>query len=185
MDLRRLGAGWYALQTKCKYEQIAATVLRNKGYEEFVPMYRAGLCPRRSNIGYSKERLRPLYPGYIFCRFNPEARGLIVTTPGVVKIVGCGSVPAVVSEAELENIRTMVRSDLTIHPCAYLTVGQRVRLVSGPLRGVEGILTRFKSELRVVVSIQVLQRSSGVEVDVDWIQPEPTALAPVMIRRSA
>jgi len=82
-----------------------------------------------------------------------------------------------VSEIEIENIRRILSSNLSVNSCAYLNVGQRVRVVSGPLTGVEGILARFKGQLRVVVSVHVLQRSSEVEVNLDWIQP---SLVPMM-----
>jgi transcriptional antiterminator NusG len=177
MDLSKLGPCWYALQTKSKHEHVVATILRNKGYEEFLPLCHPRLPMRHRENRLRREAIRPLYPGYIFCRFNPNARGPIVTTPGIVRILGCGSGPAVVSEIEIENIRRILTSNLTVNSCAYLNVGQHVRVVSGPLTGVEGILARFKGQFRVVVSVHVLQRSSEVEVNLDWIQP---SLAPIM-----
>jgi len=171
MDLSKLGSCWYALQTKSKHEHVVATILRNKGYEEFLPLCHPRPPMRHCDNQLRRGELRPLYPGYIFCRFNPNARGPIVTTPGIVRILGGGSGPAVVSEIEIENIRRILTSNLTVNSCAYLNVGQRVRVVSGPLRGVEGILARFKGQFRIVVSVHVLQRSSEVEVNLDWIQP--------------
>jgi transcription termination/antitermination protein NusG len=175
MDLSKSGSCWYALQIKSKHEHIVSTILRNKGYEEFLPLCHPGLRHRGNQL--HRDTLRPLYPGYIFCRFNPNAHGPIVTTPGVVRILGCGSGPAVVSEIEISNIRRILGSNLTVKPCPYLNVGQRVRVVSGPLIGVEGILARFKGQFRVVVSVHVLQRSSEVEVNLDWIQPSHVPMA--------
>ena len=160
MNLYKSGPCWYALQTKSKHEHIAATILRNKGYEEFLPLCHSRPPMRRRGNRLQREELRPLFPGYIFCRFNPDAQGPIVTTPGVVRILGCGSGPAIVSEIEIQNIRRILSSNLAVNSCAYLNVGQRIRVVSGPLMGVEGILARFKGQFRVVVSVHVLQRSS-------------------------
>jgi transcription termination/antitermination protein NusG len=179
MNLSKLGPCWYALQTKVKHEHIAAAILKNKGYEEFLPLCHQSPSVRDREEQLRREELRPLYPGYIFCRFNPNAQGRIVTTPGVVRILGYGTSPAVVSEIEIENIRKILASNLTFNSCAYLNIGQRVRLVSGPLKGVEGILARFKGHFKVVVSVHVLQRSSEVEVKLDWIQPSPMPMVKV------
>jgi transcription antitermination factor NusG len=114
---------------------------------------------------------KPLFPGYVFCRFNPKVRLPILTTPGVVAVVGFGNEPAPIEDEEIEAIQAVLRSGLNAEPCSYLREGQRVRVNQGSLSGLEGILTRKKSEWRMVVSVAMLQRSISVEIDREWIDP--------------
>jgi transcriptional antiterminator NusG len=169
MNLDQFGPCWYALQTRPKCELMAATVLKNKGYDQFLPLRNEHGSGRPNEGG----RSRPLYPGYIFCRFDPELRGRIVTTSGVLRIVSFGCRPAQLSEDEIANVRRMVEAKVTIHPNPYLATGEQVRVISGPLRGLRGILLGFKGRLRVVVSIHLLQRSSAVEIDLASLEAGP------------
>jgi transcription antitermination factor NusG len=112
-----------------------------------------------------------LFPGYIFCSFNPAARLPILVTPGVIQIVGTSNQPAPIDETEITAIRTAVHARLPTEPYPYLKVGQKVRLEDGPLWGVEGILLAFKGRHRLVLSVSLLQRSIAVEVDHAWVTP--------------
>jgi transcription antitermination factor NusG len=159
---------WFALQVKPRYEKVASTVLRKKGFEEFLPVYQS----RRVWSDRIAKVEVPLFPGYVFCRFDPELRRLpVVTTPGVINVVGVAGQPAAIPEHELEMIQTILRSGKAALPWPYLGVGARVRIERGALAGVEGILVEAKKQHRVVVSVTLLQRSVAVEVERDWIIP--------------
>jgi transcriptional antiterminator NusG len=113
---------------------------------------------------------QPLFPGYIFCRYRPACRGDILTTPGVVRILGWGGEPEPVAEHEVEAIRTIVASGLAYRASDYLCTGDRVRLHSGPLKGLEGLVLSVKEgSYRFVVSVALLNRSVSVEVDGSWL----------------
>jgi transcription antitermination factor NusG len=154
---------WHALTVKPKHERTAALALQTKGLETFVPLYRS----RRRWSDRIKELELPLFAGYVFCRFTSADRARILATPSVNSVVSFGNRPAPVSETEIQTVRTMVSSGLPIGPWPFLNVGERVRIDSGPLCGVEGILTQVKDAWRVVVSIELLQRSIAAEVDRD------------------
>ena len=158
---------WFALQVKQRYEQLTATALRNKGYEEFLPLYK---CRRRWSDRIKQLDL-PLFPGYLFCKLDPTNRLPILTTPGVVLIVGIGKVPVPVEESEIAAVRSIVASQLPAQPWPFLRAGQRVRIDNGPLRGVEGMFLNHKNQFRLVVSVTILQRSVAVEVASDWVTP--------------
>jgi len=124
-----------------------------------------------------------LFPGYVFTRLNPHRRLLVVTAPGVVRLVGFGTKPAPIPDQEIENIRAMVRSGLLVKPWPYLEVGQRVLIERGPLAGVEGILQDVKGKFRLLVSISLLHRSVSAEIDRTWvrpIKPSPSQAGPVI-----
>lgn len=155
---------WYALRVRSNFEQNVASVLRFKGYEEFLPTYRV----RRRWSDRIKEIQVPLFAGYVFCRLDISNRLPVLTTSGVVGVVGCGKTPVPVTTEELEAVRAIVNSDLAASPWPFLRVGQRVELIHGPLTGLEGILTKLKGKYRLVVTVTLLQRSVAVEIDRDW-----------------
>ena len=158
---------WFAIRVRSQYEKITAVVLRNKGYEEFAPMYRS----RRYWSDRVKELDLPLFPGYIFCRFDLLHRLPVLTSPGIVSIVGLGKNPEPVEDQEIARIRAIVNSGALAYPWPFLRSGQKIAITRGPLSGVEGFLVSFKNQYRLVVSITLLQRSVAAEVDRDSIQP--------------
>ena len=158
---------WYALRVRSNHERVAAMHLREQGYEEFCPAYRS----ERQWSDRKKTIEQFLFPGYVFCRLNPDDRLPVLMMPGVVNVVGFGSRPAAIPDQEIEHVRTMVRSGLLVTPWPFLSVGQTVVLERGPLAGVEGILQQIKKTFRLVVSVQLLQRSVSTEVDRAWVRP--------------
>jgi len=160
-------ASWFALFVKPRHEKFVAQLLRQKGYEEFLPLYEV----RRRWSDRYKTLLLPLFPCYAFCRFDLNRRLAVLRTPGVKKIVGWGRTPAPVEQAEIEQIRRIVDSKLRAEPCGYLAEGERVRIEAGPLRGVEGFIEQQRGAERLVVSVTLLQRSVAVEIDPGWAAP--------------
>src|SRR5216684_9122189 len=160
---------WFALQTRSRYENLVATLLRGKGYELFLPVYKS----RRRWSDRIKELELPLFPGYLFCRFNPLDRFPILVTPGVMQVVGVGKIPIPVDDLEIAALETAIRSGLPRQPWPFLQIGQKVKIECKPLCGLEGILVEFKGRHRLVLSVTLLQRSVAVEVDDTWIRPIP------------
>ena len=159
---------WYALQVQSRLASVASTVLRGKGYEEFLPVY----CPRRRWSDRVKKIDLPLFPGYLFCKFDPQDRLVpVLTTPGVIGIVGAGRKPIPVPEEEIEAVRRVLLSGLAAQPWPFLGVGSRIYIESGPLAGIEGIVTNVDKVYRLVVSVTLLQRSVAVEIDRYWARP--------------
>jgi transcription termination/antitermination protein NusG len=158
---------WFALRVKPNYEKPVSKALRGKGFEEFLPLYRS----KRKWSDRVKVMDLPLFPGYLFCRLNLEERMPLVTTPGFLYIVGVGKNPHPVEESEVAAIQSMLRSGLPVTPWPSLVVGQRVQLQHGPLRGLEGVLTKIANQHRLYVSVTLLKRSVSVEVAPDWVKP--------------
>lgn len=158
---------WFALHVRPRSERSVASLLRYKGFTEFLPLYRT----RRRWSDRFKEVEMPLFPGYLFCRFDPEHRLPVLLTPGVDFIVGLGKVPVPVEETEIEAIQAVLNSGLGLEPCAYLQEGEWVRIMNGPLCGVEGIFLEVKNQHRLLVSVTMLHRSVAVEIDRSWLLP--------------
>lgn len=158
---------WFAIRVKSNFERRTSRHLEGLGLEAFNPVYRT----RRRWSDRIKEVELPLFPGYVFCRFNPNDRLPVLQAPGVVSVVGFGGRPTPVDEEEIAAIQSIVRSGAPALPWPYLRVGQRVRVASGPLRGLEGILLEIRNGCRLVVSVTLLQRSVAVEIHRADIEP--------------
>lgn len=156
---------WYGVRTRRNLERVAARVLNGKGYEQYLPVYRN----RRRWSDRVVTTEVPLFAGYVFCRFDSSRPLPIVTTPGVVSIVGFGNHPAPIPDDEIKAIESILKSGIGTEPCPFLQEGQRVRVTHGSLKDLEGILIKKKSDWRLVVSISMLQRSVSVEIDSDFI----------------
>ncbi len=159
---------WYAVHVQSKFERVASTLLHDKGYQEFLPLYRA----KRRWSDRMKEMELPLFPGYLFCRIDVGQGVLpILTTPGVVRIVSAGKTPVAVEEREIESIQAVLRSGLAALPWPGLAAGSRILVEHGPLTGVEGTVIDLNKKARLIVSVSLLQRSLAVEVEREWIRP--------------
>jgi len=159
------GLPWYALQCWVRKESLIVTQLETQGFECFLPKYKSV----REWSDRKKEVEQPLFPGYVFCRFEYSQRRPIVVTPGVLQVVGCGRTPMPVEQREIEAIQFAIASEVPTQPWPYLALGERVRIHTGRLSGLEGILVNFKGNHRVVLSVSLLQRSVALEVDLAWV----------------
>jgi transcription antitermination factor NusG len=169
MNLSGLGSCWFAIQVRPKYEDLTSALLQQKGYEGFVPRLAYTRPSAGLEAGGRNRHRRLLYPGYIFCRFDPVIAAPIVTTPGVIRVCGCGRTPIPISEQEIINIRLITNTGIAVYPWPFIDVGTWVEIVDGPLRGSRGILIRRRSVDRLVVSIDILHRSTAAELDASWV----------------
>ncbi|MGE3840905.1 MAG: transcription termination/antitermination protein NusG [Vicinamibacterales bacterium] len=158
---------WFALRVRPRSEHVVAESLRQKGYEEFLPLH----LQRRRWSDRVKVVQVPLFPGYVFARFDVLHRLPILTTPGVLLVVSIGQVPRPIEDGEIDALKILVESKLQLEPWPYLEVGQRVRIIRGPLNGAEGIITAANRQRRLVISITLLQRSVSVEIPEDSAWP--------------
>jgi transcription antitermination factor NusG len=158
---------WYALAVKPRHEKAVAADLRQRGLEEYLPLYGA----RRSWSDRVKLVELPLFPGYVFCRYGYGERSRVVTAPGVRAVVGFAGADAPVEDSEIAALRTILAAGLPVAPWPYLGAGSRVRIARGPLAGVEGTLAGDKGAWRVVVNVELLRRSVAVEVDREAVAP--------------
>jgi len=166
---------WFAVRVRSNYERTAALHLRSRGFQELTPSYKI----ERVWSDRKKEVDQPLFPGYVFCRINPNDRLPVLSVPGVLGLLGFGKTPTPIPAQEIERIRAMVESGLMIKPWPFLEVGQSVLIERGPLAGIEGILDDVKGDCRLIVSVQLLQRSVSAEVERDWVRPVGQCSSPI------
>lgn len=158
---------WYALGVEPRHEKVVGAHLNDFGYESFVPLYRT----RRRWSDRVKELELPLFSCYVFSKFPFHNRVPILRVPGVRNVLSARNAPAPVLEEEIAAIRRIIASGLPVQPWPSLKAGQRVRVKSGPLRDIEGVLVRFKRTWQVVVTVQLLNRAVAVELDRDLVTP--------------
>lgn len=159
---------WFAIYTMARHEKRVAQYLGLKEIEHYLPLYRV---QRRWNDGSKVALDLPLLPGYVFVRIGGRERVRVLEVPGVVKFVtGTGTVPVALSDGEINAVRSGVEQGRA-EPFLTLPVGRRARISSGPLRGMEGVVVRWKSAFRVVVTLELLMRRISVEVDRGDLEP--------------
>ena len=158
---------WFALKVRSRAEKSTENALQGRGFEVFCPTY----LERRRYSDRIKESQSPLFPGYVFCKLTWDNRLPILSTSNVEYIVGFGNEPTPVSPAELTALQALSRSGANCQPHTFLPIGQRVRLRSGPLADLEGILVGTRGNHRLVISVELLQRSVSTEIDSAFVQP--------------
>lgn len=158
---------WYAAYTSANHEKRVAEQFAARAIEHFLPSY--------ASVRRWKDRRvtlqLPLFPGYVFVRMELRNRLQVLQIPGVARLVGFGGIPAPLPQQEIDALRTGLASGVCAEPHPYLNVGRRARIKQGPLAGLEGILLRWKGNWRVILSLDLIQRSVAVDVDATMLEP--------------
>jgi transcriptional antiterminator NusG len=169
IPLEGFTAAWYAIYVQCRHEARVESALQHKGVEVFLP--RVTTLSRRRD-----RRLLinvPLFPGYLFVRTDLDSYGYreILKAPGMVRLLGLKGSPTPVPAETIDSVKAIVDSDQPFYPWPYLKTGSLVRVLDGPLAGVVGvILGRKEKKRRLIVSVELFQRSVGVELDSEAVE---------------
>ena len=158
---------WYALHTCANHEKVVARQLELRSFESFLPLYEKMSRWKDRQI---KVQL-PLFSGYVFVRMALSEKLRALQIPGVVRLVGFGGQAAPIDGDEMQALKRGLEGGRLAEPWPYLSVGRRVRIKSGPLQGLEGVLVRKKSICRFVLSLHLIQRSMAVEVNAGDLEP--------------
>jgi transcription antitermination factor NusG len=161
LDLLNLNSRWLVVHVRAGREISIACSLTQRGYEQFLPCY-----PRLRRWSDRTATIRaPLFPGYVFLRFDSGNRNAIITIPGVIGFVGIGKYPVPIEDSEVEALRVIAAGALGFGPCQFPKVGETVQIQEGPLSGLRGIILRYKGKTRLVVSVTLLKQSVYVEIE--------------------
>jgi transcription antitermination factor NusG len=163
---------WFAVYTTSRHEKSVARQMKQREIEHFLPICRT---QHRWKDGSRVMLDLPLFPGYVLVRIYGKDRVGVLEVPGVVSIVGTVSHPIPLPDFEVETLRAGL-DPMRVEPHPLLTTGQRVRIKSGALAGIEGIVIRKKSGYRVVLTLDLLMQSIAIEVDGDDVGPVDTSL---------
>jgi transcription antitermination factor NusG len=158
---------WYAVSVRPRHEKKILSLMHNRRIRCFVPVYRSV----RRWKDRRKELDLVLFPGYVFVQLDLLHRLDVLTTPGVLRFVAFQGRPMPVNESEVRAIASSLDAGLSVQPHPFLTRGRRVRVVRGPLAGIEGSLTRRKEKFRLVLSVDLIMKSMAVEIDESDVVP--------------
>lgn len=161
------GVEWFAVRVRARAEPTVSQFLQNRGFDTLCPTFQE----RRQYSDRVKTLDSALFPGYLFCQMDRNDRLPVLSAPGVETIVGFGREPHPVDPLEILALQAVIRSGLLARPHPFLRVGQKVRVESGPLASLEGILVATKTDHRLVLSVSLLQRSIAAEVDSSQVRP--------------
>jgi|SRR5579863_4985075 len=156
---------WQVLHVISNHEKKVAQHLMVRSVEHFLPLYsdRAKWSDRTVSVQ------RPLFSGYVFARFSPDCRIAVISIPGVLRLLG-NEEHNMVSHEEMDKIRIGLESGLLIRPHSCVEVGTKVRVREGLFAGVEGVVTEFRRECRVIITLAAVRQCFSLEVDLDGIE---------------
>jgi transcription antitermination factor NusG len=160
---------WYALYTRSRFEKKLLTELSDRSIEVFLPM--------REVLSRWKDRKKriwiPLFPGYIFVNQvdTPTNRYRVLNIPGAVRFIGFNSRTVPIPEQQIESVRRFLESNLSMDPYPYMTIGRRVEVIAGPLKGIHGTLVQKKGRFRFVIQVDLIRQAVSVEIDASDVRP--------------
>ena len=166
-ELSYADSHWYAITTQPRHEKAVAERLQFKAIETFLPLITARSRWKDRSVLID----RPIFPGYVFTRIVLRDRQQVFSVPGVVKMLSCNGSAAGIDDAEIDAVRLCLMSGRAPEPHPFLQAGERVRVRSGALAGLQGLVTRQKNHCRIVVSIPLIHQSVAVEIDAHLLEP--------------
>ena len=159
---------WYAVHTRSRHEKQVDLFLSERGVETFLPLVHT-LSRRRDRKNYVDI---PLFPGYLFVFAEKESLYDVKYTRGVTRIIGTDlDVPTPIPDRQIQDIKSVMETEVQLDPFPYLKKGRMVRVKSGPLKGLEGILVERKGHYKLVIQIDLLQKGAAAEVYISDIEP--------------
>lgn len=157
---------WYAVYTYPRHEKSVLEHFQSKSLEAFLPTF-------ATESRWKDRRVRlqtPVFPGYVFTRINAGHRNKVLSSPGVIRMLSFNGMPAPIDDAEIESVKLCLERGMVLKPCPFLEVGDRVRVKSGVLEGLEGHISRCKSDRRLIVPITLIHQSVAIEIDVQLLE---------------
>jgi transcription antitermination factor NusG len=158
---------WHAVCTTHRHEKRVHEQLCARNIESFLPLYHR---VNHWNNGCRALVRLPLFPGYLFVKIGIRDRIRVLELPGVLRFVGTKAGPACLEDCEIDILRAGLHSQ-SVEPHSYLMIGQKVRVIAGPLAGLTGVLTRNKDLCKVVITVEMIQQSLAVQLSVNDLEP--------------
>jgi transcription antitermination factor NusG len=156
---------WYVAYTCSRHEKYLAGLCEQRGITVFLPLYAVQRHWKRRHA----EVLLPLFPCYVFVRMAYAERFRVLALPGVISLVSFKGLPSVVPDTQIEALSKAVTLGRA-EPCAYLQSGKRVRVTTGPLIGLEGIVLEIRDNVRVIASFDWMNRSVSISLNATEVE---------------
>ncbi len=157
---------WCAVYTYPRHEKSVVEHFESKSLEAFLPTFVIESRWKDRRVRLQK----PVFPGYVFTRINASQRNKVLSSPGVIRMLCFNGMPAPIEDAEIESVKLCLERGTVIGPCPLLGLGDRVRVKSGVLEGLEGHISRRKNDRMLVVPITLIHQSVAIEIDVQLLE---------------
>lgn len=160
-----MNSPWRAVQVMTNHEKRVTKQLDARSMEHYLPLY-----TEKSRWTDRTVKLeRPLFPGYIFVRFIPDKKITVLSTPGVLRLLGKGAT-GMIPFAEIDRIRTALAKGYSLRPHAYIARGTSVRLKHGVFAGIEGKVTEVRGNCRVVLALSGVDQCFSLAAEIDDVE---------------
>lgn len=156
---------WHVLHVVANHEKRVAQHLAVRSLEHYLPLY----TERSRRVDRSIQLERPLFTGYVFIRFPLESRIAVISTPGVLRLLGNDDRDTV-SASEIERIRNGLASGCLMRPHRGVSRGTRVRVHGGVFEGVEGVVTELRRPCNVIIALASTQQAFSLTVELGDIE---------------
>jgi transcription antitermination factor NusG len=156
---------WHVLHVLSNHEKKVAQHLQVRTIEYYLPLY-------KEKVKWTDRTVvaeRPLFSGYVFARFNPQYRIPIISTPGVLRLLG-DQMWDLVEDEELEKIRAGLAKGLPLRPHPSIAVGTKVRIRNGVFEGVEGVVSELRQQCKVIITLAAVRQCFSVEAELGDLQ---------------
>ena len=157
---------WYVVYTIVRHEKAVNSSLLDKSIDAYLPI--------REVVNKWKDRnkkvLLPLFPGYVFVNFDLNDKLNVLSTKGVIRILGVNGTPTPIPDQQVNSIKSLLESNLKFDLYSYLVEGREVEVVNGPLMGAHGKIEQRRGQNRLILSVDLIQRAVSVEVDIDDVE---------------
>lgn len=157
----RTQVAWYAVKTRARHEKRVVQMLVERGLDCFAPLAR-----QRHRWSDRVQLVEvPLFPTYVFVHIDLADRATVLTTRGVVGILGTGAQPSPIPDAEIDAVFQLLLQDAPLEPHPYVATGERVRIRWGPFAGIEGTIVRAEGKTKVIISIDLIRQAAALTID--------------------
>jgi len=155
---------WWVAHTKSRREKALAHFMAGRGIGYYLPLIKK----RQPGRGRTRYSLMPLFSGYLFFSGTPEERYRAYTSNHIARVIAIQNQAGLLDE--LRSIQHVLASGAPVYPYDFLSVGQRVRISSGPMRGCEGIIDRKKGRCRLVLQVQTIAQAIALDLEADMVE---------------
>jgi len=157
---------WIAVYTKPRHEKTVLSQFEEKGIESYLPLVRQ----KHRWSDRMKWVETPIFKSYIFACVELKDNLNVLQTQGVHHIIKFQNKIAVIPEIQIANLRKMIEGGFDPYPSDYFVIGDEVEVVGGPLRGMQGIVSRSDTPDKLIIKIDAIQHAVAVQIESKYLK---------------
>jgi len=167
---------WIAVYTKSRHEKVVIRELEKKNIEAYCPI----LKERRQWSDRKRWVEFPLFRSYVFIKIELKNSLYILQTMGVHHIIKFQGNISTIPDGIIQNIKSMIDGGFTVEQVEYFVKGDEVKVVDGPLKGMEGIVVKIKNENKLVLKVAAIHQAIAVQIHPGYLKPKKKHVNPIL-----